>query len=390
MKNVLWCAGQKIYLDNIVRGKGCYIYDSKGNKYLDFESGVWCVSLGHNHPEVVNIMKEQLDNIIHSGLSYSSKIIEQASNKILNITDFYLGACNFLCSGSEAVEYSIRVFKNVSDKKLILTMKDSYNGAYGLISEKRFNEWIYFDWLDCNDKDCFNNCDLNCSKFKEIDFNEIGGFLFEPGSSSGLVRFPSISLIDNIVCKIKENFGYLIINEVTTGIGRTGEWFGYQHYKIKPDIIALGKGIGNGYPVSACVVNERVLNKLENNEVKYSQSHQNDPLGATVAKKVLEIMKEENIVENSRVMGNYLFERLKLIKDKYSLIKEIRNRGLMIVIELKSDVGEKIQKDMLDYFIIISHRMNTNCLRLDPPLIVSKNEIDSFVNLFEKVIKKYI
>jgi acetylornithine aminotransferase len=119
--------------------------------------------------------------------------------------------------------------------------------------------------------------------------------LFEPGSSSGLVRFPPEKLIRGIVGAVRENDGFILVNEVTTGVGRTGRWFGYQHYGISPDVVALGKGIGNGYPVSVTACAPRVISRLGGRPIPYSQSHQNDPLGAAVAREVVRTVREEGL-----------------------------------------------------------------------------------------------
>ncbi len=385
MMNIIWSAGQKIELNDIIKAEGCYIYDSKGNKYLDFESGIWCTSLGHSHLKVVNVIKKQVENIIHTGFCYSNDIIEKAAENFLNAANFHNGSCAFLCSGSEAVEFSIRIFKNITNKQYIMSMSDSYSGAYGAVAEKRSDQWIFFDWLECELEKCNFECN-KCKKFNNIPFEKIGAFLFEPGSSSGLVRFPPKMLIEKIYKKVKENQGYILINEVTTGIGRTGKWFGFKHYNIKPDIISVGKGIGSGYPVSICAVNEEISKMIQKNEIRYSQSHQNDPLGAAVVNEVINIINEENLIKNSEKMGNYFIEKLIEIEKKFDVIKEIRGRGLMIVVEFKDDCVSTVYKKLLENYIIISRRANTNCLRIDPPLIVSKNEIDYFLNKLTEII----
>ncbi len=131
-----------------------------------------------------------------------------------------------------------------------MTMSDSYFGAYGDASAKDSDKWFLFDWNEC--ERCTQEvCAKDCSVYSDIPFDEVGAFLFEPGSSSGMVRFPPPKLISNIVQDMSAADGLVMVNEVTTGVGRTGKWFGFQHYDMQPDIVAMGKGIGNGYPVSA-------------------------------------------------------------------------------------------------------------------------------------------
>ena len=197
---------------------------------------------------ILKVLSEQAGRIAHSGFIYSSAIVEDAAREILALLDFDGGKLVFLSSGSEAVEYGVRVTRMISDRPLLMTMADSYFGAYGSAWRRDESEWFSFDWTPCATCPEERACDNACGHWSSIPFGRIGGFLFEPGSSSGLVRFPPVKLIRSIVDAVHQDNGLLQVNEVTTGIGRTGKWFGYQHYDIAPDIASLGKGVGNGYP----------------------------------------------------------------------------------------------------------------------------------------------
>jgi acetylornithine/N-succinyldiaminopimelate aminotransferase len=260
MENIIWSTGHSLLLDHIVRAENCYLYDRDGRRYTDMESGVWCTGIGHCHPAVNRAIRDQSDKIFQSGFNYISPIVEKAALRVLEIAGFPGGKCVFLCSGSEAVEFGVRIGAVVSDKPARLTFADSYFGAYGQATHKQDPDWIRYNWLDCS---CSGSggCRATCKEFAAIPFGEIGLFLFEPGSSSGLVRFPSTGLIEKVCAKVIENGGLLMVNEVTTGAGRTGKWFGFEHYGIRPDIIAMGKGIGNGYPVSVTAVSEQVAGR---------------------------------------------------------------------------------------------------------------------------------
>jgi len=152
-----------------------------------------------------------------------------------------------------------------------------------------------------------------------------------------LVRFPPEKLIRSIVEAIKANDGLVLVNEVTTGVGRTGAWFGYQHYGLSPDIVALGKGIGNGYPVSVTAFSPGVIDRLAGKPVKYAQSHQNDPLGAAVVREVVHIIRDEGLIERCKDLATLLMGGLNEVKARSGRIKEIRGRGLMIALELKME-----------------------------------------------------
>ncbi len=141
-----------------------------------------------------------------------------------------------------------------------MTLHDSYLGAYSSVTN-RIKDWFVFDWEHCRTCMERDKCDPVCEVLQEIP-EDISDFVFEPGGSSGFVRFPPKKLIQNIVNIVRNNNGKVIANEITTGVGRTGKWFGFQHYDIEPDLIAIGKGIGNGYPVSIAAINQTTMNEL--------------------------------------------------------------------------------------------------------------------------------
>jgi len=387
MKNIIWSTGHQIKFDDIVNSNNCYLFDSKGNRLIDLESGVWCTSVGHNNKRINNIITSQINRITHTGFCYCNPQIEVTAQKVLEITGINDGKCEFLCSGSEAVEYGMRIARAISSKPLALTFSDSYFGAYGDAVTRNSNQWHIVKWLECDCKNKEKGCVGDCDSFKNIPFDKIGIFLFEPGSSSGLVRFPSNDLITKIVEKIRENGGIIMCNEITTGIGRTGKWFGYQHYGFTPDIVAIGKGIGNGYPVSITAVSNSVIEQLKDKNFKYSQSHQNDPLGAFVASEVIRIIEDEELLENSSELGAYLIQGLSNLISEKSIIKEVRGRGLMLVIELKRN-AQQVYEDLLKKGFIVAKRPNAEVLRLDPALTIEKSTIDLFLRTFKEIVEK--
>jgi len=387
MKHIIWSIGHNLELKDIVRADNCYLFDSKGNKYIDLESGVWCTSVGHCNPRVNKVIQSQINKICHTGFYYSNPVIEKAAQNILEITNLNGGKCEFLCSGSEAVEYGMRVAKTIIDRPLTLTFSDSYFGAYGEASKRNNENWHIYNWLECSCNTDKDGCIGECSEFNSIPFKQIGIFLFEPGSSSGLVRFPSKKLIDKIIKRVNSEKGIIVINEITTGIGRTGKWFGFQHYNIEADIVAIGKGLGNGYPVSAIVVSKNVSELLENKPFLYSQSHQNDPLGASIAREVIDIIKEEKLLERSKRLGNSIVSRLNDIKKVHSTIKEIRGRGLMIAIELKRH-ADFVRNELLKRGFILVKRSSVEVLRMDPALTIEEQDIDLFIESFKQIFEK--
>jgi len=388
--HVVWYPGHDLLLKDIVRAENCDLYDSDGKRYVDLESGVWCTSIGHGNPRIRRAIEEQLARIAHTGFGYSNALVEEAARAILPLLGLEEGRCVFLCSGSEAVEYAVRMAQSIINRPLLMTMTDSYFGAYGSASRKQENEWFCFDWAACARCPYAEECDERCEHWAAIPYDSIGGFLFEPGSSSGLVRFPPAKLIRNIFSVVKENDGLVLVNEVTTGVGRTGLWFGYQHYGISPDIVSLGKGIGNGYPVSVTAFALGVIERLGGRSVMYAQSHQNDPLGAAVVREVVEVIKEEGLIERGKGIAAMLLSGLEGIKDRTGQIKEIRSRGLMVGLELKDDPEAsftiRTHRELVRRGYVLGRRPGVNVLRLDPSLTIGQNDIEGFLETFEAVL----
>jgi acetylornithine aminotransferase len=316
--------------------------------------------------------------------------MEQASSAVLNISNMPEGKCVFLSSGSEAVEFGVQALRKITAKPLILTLSDSFLGSYGSAGSKRKDEWYLFDWRECSICDSSDACDPECRYFSQIPFDRIGGFVFEPGSSSGLVRFPPKSFIQNVVKFIRQHEGFIQINEITTGLGRTGKWFGFQHYGIEPDIVSMGKGLGNGYPVSAIAMTPEIIEHLSKMSFYYYQSHQNDPLGCAVATAVINILQDEKIIEKSNSAAEYLFNGLQQLEKKYSNIQEIRGRGLMFAIEFADTLADDLLSDLYVQCIqrgfILAKRPGLNVFRIDPPLIIQKEDIDHFLETLDQLL----
>jgi len=309
----------------------------------------------------------------------------------LALLDFTDGKCIFLSSGSEAVEFGVQALRAVSGKPLLLTLSDSFLGSYGSAGKKQKDEWFLFDWTPCTVCPKMSACDPQCNHLTAISFDKIGGFVFEPGSASGLVRFPPQALIRTLTDQVRRHGGFVHINEVTTGIGRTGKWFGYQHYGICPDIVSLGKGLGNGYPVSAIALSSKISDCLERRPFHYSQSHQNDPLGCAAAEAVISALHKDNLIEKGAQAGVYLLDQLLQLKTAYSAIEDFRGRGLMIAIEFSQPVEhasmQALHEQLIQNGYIVAKRPGLNVLRLDPPLIIEKKNIDAFIDTLSLLIK---
>ncbi|MFP4383749.1 MAG: aminotransferase class III-fold pyridoxal phosphate-dependent enzyme [Spirochaetia bacterium] len=380
--NVFRCIGHDLKIPDIVDSEGVYVIDKNGKKYMDLESGVWCVSIGHKNKSVNQAVMRQLNSVIHSGFTYSSSILESSARKLLGAVGFRGGQCVFLCSGSEAIEITRQISKHLTGNDISMTLHDSYLGSYSSV-RNRSTGWYLFDWTSCGSCCSEKGCTKDCALIQNIPGN-VSEFVFEPGSSSGFVRFPPASLIRVIAEKVRENGGKIVVNEVTTGTGRTGKWFGFHHYDIVPDMVAVGKGIGNGYPVSAAALSSGMKQELAESGFRYSQSHQNDPLGAAVVETVISYIDEHDLVPESARKGEYLLKRLSALKDDKIMI-DVRGRGLLIAVDIcdPRTAGE-IYDALIERGYIIGNRGST--FRIDPPLTIHQKEIDNFLDAFQAAL----
>jgi acetylornithine aminotransferase len=227
-----------------------------------------------------------------------------------------------------------------------------------------------------------------------IPWSKVGGFVFEPGSSGGLVRFPPRSLVATLAHWVQAQGGLVVVDEVTTGMGRTGTWYGYQHYDLEPDVVALGKGLGNGYPVSAVSMRDEVAERLQSppqsaaTDFHYAQSHQNDPLGCAVAREVIAVLREEGLVEQSAATGAYFLAALERLAERHSQIVDARGRGLMIGVEFEAGTPVlALYRALLEQGFLAGCKPAASLLRFYPPLILGTDQVDRLVGSLEQVLR---
>jgi acetylornithine/N-succinyldiaminopimelate aminotransferase len=358
----------------IVKSKDCYLYDSDNKQYIDFESGDWATNLGHSNNRINEIIRNQADLLIHDGLRFRNKQSEDLSIRLLEKLSFNGGKSVFLNSGSEAVNLAITFAKNLTKRTKILKMDCSYLSAYG------------HGQITANNSDLLTIAFNNSDSISQIDFRDIAAFVFEPGNSSSLIKYPTNEFIKSIAFSIKQNGGLLIANEVTTGFGRTGRWFGFQHYDFKPDIVATGKALGNGYPISCVSITNETSILFDKSPFRYAQSHQNDPLGCAVGLEVINIFDNDGLVQHSFSKGQYFMEQLIQLQAKHqTVITDIRARGLMIALEFCSLINaESVYLQLIDNGLLVGQK--ENILRFMPPLIIEKSHIDKLIETIDKII----
>lgn len=363
-----------VYNEDITAAKGCYVYDGSGRRWADMEAGVWCAALGHGHEAVNQALVLQLEQVAHSGYRASQPVVRRAAQSLLDILGMGAGQCVFLSSGSEAVELAVQAAMRMApeDKPHVLCLQDFFLSSYGQSASRPDARWISLPmpgetgWQEAIDR---------------LPFDRIGVFAFEPGNASGTVRLPGREAIREIVRRVRGAGGLVVADEVTTGMGRTGKWFGFEHYGFTPDIVACGKGLGNGYPVSAVALGEGLAERLLATGFRYAQSHQNDPLGCAVVQAVIGAMQAEDVLRRAAEMGAYFLAGLEGLAARHPLIAQVRGRGLMLAVELAEGAPlEAIHRQLYERGYVAGMNLPRNVLRAYPPLVVEKETVDGFLD----------
>lgn len=369
-----------------VKGEGTRLFTEKGEEYLDFTSGIAVCNLGHAHPLLKEALKEQAEKLWHtSNLYYTEPQIKLAKR----LTELSFGEKVFFAnSGAEAIEAALKLarrwaFENFGkEKHYFIALENSFHGrtlgALSVTGQSKY--WEGFEPLLPGIK----FVPPNDVKALEKAFEErICGIVLELIQGEGGV----IPLKEDFIFRVKELCEkykvLLILDEIQTGIGRTGRLFCYQHYEIEPDIMCLAKGLANGLPLSAMISKNRIMSALKPGT--HASTFGGNPIACAVALKVLEIVSEGTFLEEVALKGEVLQERLKALKQKFPhLIKEVRGKGLLIGIEFNLEA--KIVYQKLLQFRILTTTPKPNVIRLSPPLIINYREIDYFVAKMEEIL----
>jgi len=366
-----------------VKGKGSYIWDIDGKKYIDFFPG-WAVSgLGHCHDKVVENIKKQVEILIHLSNNYYHPWQAILAKKISEIS---FGGKVFFCnSGAEANEAAIKLSRLYGKKKRykIISMENSFHGrtlaTVTMTGQKKYNEmfeplpvgFLYAKFNDFSDL------------LKKID-DEVVAIIIELIQGEG-----GINVIDSeYLKKVKElclqKDILLIFDEVQTGFGRTGEFFAYQIFGIEPDIMTIAKTMGGGFPVGAMVAKKEIADLM--GPGTHASTFGGSPLACVSCLAVIETIEKENLLENVKNMGKYLREKLEELKYEFEIIRKIKGMGLMLAIEIEKN-GSKLVDICLENGLLINCT-HENVIRIMPPINIRKEEIDEGIEILRNSLKK--
>lgn len=354
----------------IVASRDCLLTDSTGKSYVDFEAGVWCANLGHNHPGIRNAAIAASERLVHHGYLFRNHHAEALSAALQRITGIGDGQSVFLSSGSEAVDLAIKLAMARTGRDRILRIANTYLAAYG------------FGRLGADNLHRIDIAPDNLEGIDSIDFRTVAAIVIETGGASAPepVQFPDGRFLETLAQAATSAGCLIVADEVTTGMGRTGRWFGYMHYELRPDIVVTGKALGNGYPVSAVTVNADIAGFVAAKPIRYAQSHQNDPLGCAIGCAVIEAMEDGGHVERSRTMGQFFRDRLEAMGQRLpGTVEQVRARGLALAVQFADRIDAKALAGRLFEagFVVGS---GTHSLRFMPPLTITRADIESLCN----------
>ena len=351
--------------------KMCYVYDKNGNKYLDLYGGHAVISIGHSHPTYVKELSNQLSKIGY----YSNYIINdlqaEVAEQIINQSkckNYNLFMCN---SGAEANENALQTASFHTNKSRVIAFKNSFHGrsnaALGVTDnlkiKSKLNKLIDVTFLDFNDKQGLLN---------EISKNDVSAVIFESIQGVGGLDEPETEFV-KFMSEVCKNYKIcLIVDEVQSGFGRTGDFFAYQKYDIKPDIICMAKGMGNGFPVGGVLIKNHIKSEFGMLGTTFGGNH----LACTAVLAVLKTIKEEGLLKNSKELENYFREKM----SKIDSIKKIKGRGLMLGLEFEFEAAGLRKKLIFKHKIFTGGSANKNLLRILPPLNIKKKHIDILYN----------
>ena len=372
---------------SFTKGEGVYLWDDKNNKYLDALCGLAVTSLGHSHPEISKVIYDQSKTLIHTSNAFIIKQQEKLAERLCKLSG--LENAFFCNSGAEAVEAAIKIARKYGndseiDNPKIIVMENSFHGrTLAALSatggEKAHNG--FYPLIDGLLRVPYNNIEAIDNLAKN---NNIVGILLEPIQGEGGIKIPNPEYLSKLRSICDANSWLLMIDEVQSGFCRTGKWFAYQHSTILPDVVTVAKALGNGVPIGACLTNKKSSEILPPGS--HGSTFGGNFLSTTVGLKVLDIMKEKNLCRNARLMGTYLEQELKNKLMGLSIVKEIRCKGLMIGIELKVKCLDLVEEALNNKLVINVTKENT--IRMLPPLIINKSEIDVIVKILYKIISR--
>lgn len=361
-----------------VKAEGSYIWDKNNIKYLDLYGGHAVISVGHSHPHYVEKITSQLNNIGFYSNSVKNSLQEELAEKLGKLSgynDYQLFLCN---SGAEANENALKLASFHNGRNKVIAFSKSFHGRTSLAVAATDDKKIVAP-INGTAQIVFVELNNEAALEQAMD-DTVCAVIVEGIQGVGGICIPSVSFLKKIEMLSKKTGALLILDEVQSGYGRSGKFFAHQYAGIKPDLITVAKGMGNGFPVAGVLVSS----KIKPTHGMLGTTFGGNYLACAAAIAVLEIIEKENLVENALKMGNYLMDELKKSDD----IKEVRGLGLMIGVEFDFPSTDFRNELLSEYKIFTGSASNKNVLRILPALNISKEEVDYFLSSFTSLMAK--
>ena len=363
---------------NIVKGQGCKVWDEQGQEYLDLYGGHAVISIGHCHPHYVKTLSQQLNTLgfySNSVINSLQQQLAERTGKLCGYDDYQLFLIN---SGAEANENALKLASFTNGRTRVLAAEKAFHGRTSLAVEATHNPKIiapinangHVTYLPLNDLSAWET---------ELAKGDVCAVILESIQGVGGIRMVDKAFAQGLSALCKQYGAVLICDEIQCGYGRSGKFFAHQWLDIRPDMITCAKGIANGFPMGAVLITPDFAPVYGQLGTTFGGNH----LACAAALAVLDVMEQEELVENARQVGEYLMERLKELQQEQPHIVDVRGRGLMIGVELDIPYKE-VRNRLLFQEHCFTGCSGTNVIRLLPPLSVSKEQADAFVEKLKR------
>lgn len=356
----------------ITHGKGCYTYDADGTEYLDLYGGHAVISIGHSHPRYLKMMNEQMQKLVFYSNSIQNPLQKELSEKLGLISGYEDYDLFLVNSGAEANENALKLASFYNGRKKVAAFSKAFHGRTSAAVRVTDNRKIVAPVNEGLDVEFIPFNDLGAVK-KTFEKRDICAVIIEGIQGVGGIQIPDDNFLKELREICTETGTVLILDEIQSGYGRSGKFFAHQYAGIRPDLITTAKGMGNGFPIGGLLISP----KFEAVHGMLGTTFGGNHLACAAGITVLDVMKEENLIENAAEIGIYLMEKLKALPG----IKAIRGRGLMIGIEMDYPVKD-LRKKLLFEQRVFTGASGTNIIRLLPPLSLTKKEADLFLERF--------
>ena len=367
---------------NIVKGKGCKVWDDKGQEYLDLYGGHAVISIGHCHPHYVEMMAAQMNTLGFYSNSVINKLQEQLAERLgkaCGYDDYQLFLIN---SGAEANENALKLASFKTGRTRVLSAEKAFHGRTSLAVEVTNNPKII---APINDNGHVTYLPLNNLEAWESELakGDICACIVECIQGVGGIRMATKEFMQGLQLACRKYGAVLICDEIQCGYGRSGKFFAHQWLDIRPDIITCAKGIGNGFPMGAVLISPEFTPEYGQLGTTFGGNH----TACTAALAVLDVMEQENLVENAHMVGQYIIDRLNTMKESEKHITDVRGEGLMIGIELDMPHKEVRRQLLFDHHIFTGCAA-TNILRLMPPPCFTREMADTFLDKLSLILSR--